>query len=52
MHHSSVKIYDETDVVDPCDLPDLRTTVLEKLKEFRDHDVQRPVQGITIQQLR
>lgn len=32
--------------------PDLGTAVLKKLQEFGDHDVERPVQSITVEQLR
>lgn len=32
--------------------PNLGAAVFEKLQEFGDHDVERPVQGITVQQLR
>lgn len=30
---------DESAVVKSCDSPNLGTTVLEELQEFRDHDV-------------
>lgn len=32
--------------------PDLGTAVLKKLQEFGDHDVERPVQSVTVEQLR
>lgn len=32
-------------------IPNLRTAVLEKLQELRDHDVQRTIQHITVQNL-
>lgn len=31
--------------------PDLRTSVLEKLQELWDHDVQRTIQHVTVQDL-
>lgn len=32
-------------------IPNLRTAVLEKLQELRDHDVQRTIQHVTVQNL-
>ena len=35
----------------PClSLPDLRTAVLEELQELGDHDVERPVQSLAVQE--
>ena len=33
-------------------VPNLRTAVLEELKEFGDHNVERSVQSVAVQQLR
>lgn len=32
-------------------IPNFRTAVLEKLQEFGDHDVQRTIQHVTVQDL-
>lgn len=54
MHHVQSKFDStlETVALSLFMVPYLGAAVLEELKEFRDHDVERPVESVAVQQLR